>query len=192
MKEKILSRLVGKRQFFVALFLLIISMLSIHVLDVPWSLVRLDRIAGGIGILDMQFHYSGKDAYNLLNALGSQGREFYIFKMLCFADIFLPLIMAFFLFIAINLSLRKSVGERTADILTMLPLGAMLFDYVENALIAVLLLTFPEKHILLASISGYVTTIKFILYWAGASASIVGGLFRLYVYSKNRYYGENV
>jgi hypothetical protein len=122
-------------------------------------------MTGGVSILDAQFHYSAQGARDLLTALGPDGRAFYLWRVLAALDVLLPALFATVLTVAMAVSFRGLVDERSAwRIAQWLPLTAMMLDYTENALIAKLLLGFPAEHNALAAAAGWATTAKQLAY----------------------------
>ena len=160
-----LMRISTPRAMVVSIVLVVLALISVHLLDAPWSLIRLREISGKGEILDMRLHYSPPEAYALLDGLGPSGREFYLWRLLGFADVLLPLIFWFFGSIAITL------GFPSRPALRWFPAAALGFDYLENAAIAGLLVTFPRRHPALAAIAGWLTTTKFVFY--GLSLALV-------------------
>ncbi|MEP6619759.1 MAG: hypothetical protein ABJE47_10595 [bacterium] len=145
--------------------ILIMAMVSVHVLDTPWSLVRLKHMTGGVSILDAQFHYSAQAATDVLTALGPRGRAFYLWRVLAALDVVLPLLFASVLTVAMAISFRGFVDEESPwRLAQLLPVAALLLDYTENGLIAKLLLDFPVEHAALAAAAGWTTTVKHLAY----------------------------
>ena len=159
---------------------LVLAMLSIHVVDTPWSLVRFRHVTGGLSILDQEMHYSGAQAYHRLAALGETGRHFYLWRLLAGLDVVIPLLIALTLSVAILLLLSgRGVSSDTQDRWALLPwLGAAL-DYGENVAIGVLLLAFPSPHQVLAGIAGWITTAKLTAYAASVLVVVALGVQRL-------------
>jgi len=175
--EAFIDRIASVRVLIVCSVLLAAVLVSVQVLDLPWSLPRLKQISGGTGILDMKFHYSALEAYRTLNALGAEGRRFYLVRILGGIDVLLPLLMAFLLSVAITLVMRRSY--RRVRWLKLVPFAATLIDYLENTVIAVLLLTYPERHLSLAAAAGWITTTKFVVYWCSCLIVIGWVVFNL-------------
>ena len=153
------------RLLVVLALILAVVMMSVQAFDAPWSLVRLKHMTGGVSILDMQFHYSAQGAQDLLTALGPDGRSFYLWRILAALDVVLPALFAAVLTVAMAVSFRGSVDERSPwRLVQWLPLIAALLDYVENVLIATLLVDFPTAHPAVAAAAGWTTTAKQLAY----------------------------
>ena len=163
--RQVVERHATGRLLALLIFILLVAMVSVHVLDTPWSLVHLKRMTGGVSILDAQFHYSARGAHELLTALGPDGRAFYLWRILASLDVLLPALFATVLSVAMAVGFRGLVDERSPwRLVQWLPLTAMLLDYVENALIAKLLVDFPVEHHALAAAAGWTTTAKQLAY----------------------------
>ncbi len=114
------------------------------------------KITNGATILDFKFGYSTADAHNIITALGEQGRAFYLAKII---PIDFPFPLAYMLCYAgwIALLVKHVAPLGAAKLLLVLPLLAMLFDWIENIGIIFILTQYPdiaEKAVALASASG--------------------------------------
>lgn len=177
--QRFIERHASARRLVVLVALLAMAMLSVHVIDTPWSLVRLRSMTGGLGILDMELHYSGRHAYDLLTALGPGGRSFYLWRMLAALDVVLPVLFAAVLSVGMAVGFRGLIGEQSRiRRLQVLPLIALAADYSENVLIAFLLLRFPVEHSRIAALAGWVTTTKQLAYAASIIVCIAAGAAR--------------
>jgi hypothetical protein len=163
--HRMVDRYATARLLVVLLLIFAVVMVSVQALDVPWSLVHLERMTGGVSILDMQFHYSAQGARDLLTALGPDGRSFYLRRILAELDVMLPALFAVVLSVATAVSFRGLVDERSGWRLAQwLPIAAMLLDYAENVLIAKLIFDFPVEHPAVAAAAGWTTTAKQLAY----------------------------
>ena len=83
------------------------------------------------------FGYSFEEAHFLIGNLDSQTTDFYIFPQLLLLDVLYPLLLALFLS-SLIIRLFKLIGvpaDSGYTNLYLLPFGAMMFDYLENATI---------------------------------------------------------
>lgn len=168
------------RLLLVLVLILVVVMVSVQALDVPWSLVHLKRMTGGVSVLDMQFHYTAQGARDLLTALGPDGRSFYLWRMLAALDVVLPALFATVLSVGMAVAFRGPVDERSPWRLAQwLPLTAMLLDYIENGLIAKLLLDFPAEHPALAAAAGWTTTAKQVAYLTSVGICLTAAAVRV-------------
>ncbi len=115
----------------------------------------------GVGILDMRFGYDGSEVYQLFSTLGKAGRYVYI-KNLCIDVIFIisfALLQNYFL----KWIMGKEMLESRWRLLLSISYLRGSFDIIENILIFVLLINFQSEFLWLATVSGSVTRVKFIL-----------------------------
>lgn len=106
------------------------------------TIPNVEEQADDMKIFDLKpFGYSPEYAVNLLQQLGEQGRDEYLTYQIPL-DLFYPGLMgiAGALFIAL---FTKKVNPRM-NVLMYLPLLAAFFDYLENGMVSILLLSFPH------------------------------------------------
>ncbi|MEP6494811.1 MAG: hypothetical protein ABJF01_19145 [bacterium] len=159
---------------------LVAALVTVQILDAPWSLVRLERLAGTRAIPDMELHYSVRGVYDILGALGAVGRRFYLTRVLGGFDVVFPSLAALWGGMAMTLVVRrlKAGGAMMTGALHWLPLlpfAAGAFDYLENAALATLVMTFPSPHPYIAVLAGSLTTLKQIGY-LGTVVLLVAGM----------------
>lgn len=112
-------------------------------------------------LLDVRFFYTPQETRTLLEALGAVGRARYRAFALGL-DILFPVVYNVFLCLALAWSLCRSFApQRAAQRLTLLPMGSLLCDWLENAAIAILLTVYPAQ---LAGIA-WLATVFTLLKW---------------------------
>ena len=101
------------------------------------------RTTGGANILDSEFGYSTDKAYQMLTALGGEGRSFYLTKIL---PIDFPFPFAYMLCYVgwIALLIKHSTTKKLCKYLLLAPVLAMLFDWIENVGIIAMLKHYPN------------------------------------------------
>lgn len=105
-------------------------------------------------LLDLKLWYSASEARELISSYGPEGRTAYIKGTLAL-DYFYPIVYALLLaFILYRLSAWL--------ILTKLPFAILLFDYLENTAILILLYRYPREGEYLASAAGWFTLLKWV------------------------------
>jgi hypothetical protein len=134
------------------------------------------KTTNGANILDFEFGYNNEEAYTILNELGENGREFYLNKIV---PVDFPFSFYYMLFYAIwaslllkNILCYNQVRCKGCHLslefckwykyTLLLPFFAMLFDWIENIGIIVLLKYYPnlpEWAVFVASIGGIFKTI---------------------------------
>ena len=151
--------------FIFVLFLFIIT----HVIKFPGSVGYLKEITHGQKTLDLQASFSSAETYQRLEAFGEIGRQMYMQTMLT-VDLIFPLSMFMFLFLFSKYTLQKVAMKRVLGKgLQALSIAYLIFDFLENVSIFILLNSFPNRLQFLSSYIGYLTVAKRI--------SMMGALF---------------
>ncbi len=89
------------------------------------------KITNGANILDFEFGYSSAQANSIVTALGEQGRLFYLTKIIPIDFVFPATYMLCYAGWIARLA-KNVLPLRRAKRLLILPLLAMLFDWLEN------------------------------------------------------------
>jgi len=132
------------------------------------------RITGGANILDFELGYTQEKAYDMLTALGTEGRAFYLGKIM---PLDFPFPLAYMLFYVgwIALLLKQSDPKEWCKYLLFVPVLAMVFDWIENIGIITMLHHYPNLPswaVVTASISGILK-----MAFVGGSFAVMLGLF---------------
>ncbi len=142
----------------------------------PIGLRGLLALTGGASILDMQFPwYSPGKAYEVLEALGSEGRAFNLTRILPL-DILFPFSYSL-LFCALTGFLYKTNGfkKKTYIVLSLSGPCAGLFDLMENTCVFIMLKKYPFVLHKAAFASNIFTQVKF-MFFGGSFILIVIGV----------------
>ncbi len=152
------QRVITRRNF---IFVVILFVLFLGAFQYIFYLMR---DASGIStILDLYFHYTPDDAYSLLSYYGPEGRKIFLWGLLI--DTIFPLIYGLFLWMSITFLATHShlsLSKRAGNVLQLLPVLAVVLDYIENIFEVWMTLGYPQAVKGIASISGWVTTLKWI------------------------------
>jgi hypothetical protein len=142
---------------FVALFLVMNAVL------LPLATARLSVLSGGAAPLDSRMSYTPDQAYAVLEAYGPAGRDFDLNAELT-VDLVYPIVYGLFCSLAILYFLQRfATGRPALARLALVPFLAVLVDYLENASLIVLLLTYPQRLTAVAALAGLLTTTKWVL-----------------------------
>jgi len=141
-----------KALFFSALFIFFLLLINFSGIGVAGLLA----ITGGAGILDFEFGFTYAQANEMLTALGADGRAFYLTRII---PLDFPFPIAYMLCYLgwIALLIKQSEPKQWHKYLLLTPVLAMLFDWIENFGIIVMLNSYPNLPtwaVSLASISG--------------------------------------
>ena len=160
---KKLSNWIGVRSVgWVALLALVIFM-AFTATILPAQAAKAEAYAGDVGSVDMRFFYGPDDVYEIAEAYGEHGRQAYVRARLTF-DVIWPLVYTFFLATAISyVFLRAFSSDHWAQLLNLVPVGGLLFDYLENISISIVMSAYPTRLNWLASLTAVFTPIKWLL-----------------------------
>lgn len=126
----------------------------------PFGVAEMKEYTNGVGILDLEKYYFPQYAYEILEAQGEIGRNFYK-NLLIRLDFLLPLSYSLCWMSILIMLFRKWLPiESKWQKLSLLPILAGLFDYIENIFILKMLIDYPARHFKLAAIANIMTVLK--------------------------------
>lgn len=127
------------------------------------NLVIIPAIYPKFETLDMLSSYTPGKAYDLISSYGEQGRQSYAVIEVTL-DLVYPFITAL-MFSLMNLYTFKRAfpGNGWVLKLSLTPYAILLADYLENACVVTMLLSYPRELIAVAQISNFFTITKFVL-----------------------------
>ena len=116
-------------------------MLLVGMVIVPSVGSKLEAFSGGSGPIDLLFSYTPEKAYSMIASYGDEGRALYrTFAMK--GDIIYPVVYSILFSLLISwLFQRGFAPDSKMQILNVIPVGAWLFDWLEN----INLITIHEK-----------------------------------------------
>jgi hypothetical protein len=127
--------------------------------------------SGGIQPLDLMFLATPEKLFAMIGQYGEFGRPFYRNVELT-VDIVYPLVYLFFFGLLISWLFERGFASTSPmRKLNVMPLGAWLFDLIENLAIVTLLSIYPSQPLLLGWLLTVVSTVKWI--FAGASILLI-------------------
>lgn len=173
-----MTKTIPTRQYGLQAALFGLAAIGIYLLMIYITLAHIEALSG-LRPFDMRpGGYSQDQAMSLLNALGAIGRRFYLIRQI-------PLDLAYPALMALTLvSLLKWLGSRGADhrLVQMgiwLSFGAAIADYLENAGICIMILSWPDPSgsiVLAASVASivkaglataaFLTVLLGVVFWA--------------------------
>jgi len=150
------------------LLLLALDLLFVALI-LPNTEAQMKATSGGVGPIDLQFFYTPTQVYSMVSAYGETGRAFYrTFELT--GDILYPIIYTLFFSLLLSWLFRRSfAGNSRCQRLNVLPVGALLFDLLENGCIVTLLSICPATPTLLAWLATGFTMIK----WSFAGVTLL-------------------
>ena len=140
------------------------------------------EITNGASTLDFVNGYSVEQAYNILSQLGEVGRAFYKNKILPLDYIF-PMgnMLLFVSWMSFSLERFKNV-KKYFKWLLLIPVIAMVADWIENICITIMLYYYPVTLNGICKISSISTGIKFIAVKLGLSCTVILAVVSLFLY----------
>ena len=113
--------------------------------------------------LDLVNGYTSTRAYELISSYGEQGRQTYAIIEITL-DLIYPLVTGLLFSLLTLYSFQHGFpNQKWTHWLALLPFTVMIFDFLENTSILILLLEYPRQLSGLASIASFFTTAKYTL-----------------------------
>jgi len=166
-------KLISTRGLLAAFLFFMLMNLLIN--NSPLGLSRMLEITGGNTILDMKMSgYTVEEAYRMLDALGDEGRRFYLTRI---APLDIPFPLSYGLFYFVLLSLIAAYlfkNFKKPWIIGLLGFVPTLFDLLENSMVLILLLSYPERVSSAASAASLFTRVKALTMMLSLSAITAG------------------
>jgi hypothetical protein len=130
------------------------------VVIVPAAQEKIEALSGGLNLVDLEFYYSPEKVFGMISAYGEEGRAVYRNFAMTW-DILYPVVYSTLLALVISILLRNTSLENSAmRMLNLLPFGAMIFDWLENAGIVAMLTAHPQTPSTVARLASAATTAK--------------------------------
>ena len=128
------------------------------------GVAKLETMTGGTSILDITTGYTVDEAYDLLESLGDSGRQHYLSRIIPIDFVF-PISYALFFMSVLTMLIRTNYKDRrNLQLLGLIPITCLLFDYSENICVINLLLNYPTRLTTLTKVSSVFTQIKFTMF----------------------------
>lgn len=109
----------------------------------PAEAARSGSFFGNVDAPDTQFFYTGDDLVQIASAFGAEGRAYYIRSRFTF-DIVWPLAYGFFLWSGIAW-LNGHFANRRFRFLPLVPVAAVLLDFLENSGASLVMYVYPDR-----------------------------------------------
>lgn len=119
-------------------------------------------IANGLSdSIDTSWFYNAASLYRIAESYGESGRAFYIQQRWTF-DLVWPVVYFLFIF-SLSSLFYKSIGlSKMNRWILSFSWFAIFFDYIENALVTIVMLNYPNPTPLIADFAGTFTSLKWI------------------------------
>lgn len=140
----------------------LIMLIVFMVLILPGQAALAKENADGAGTPDLSFVYTVAELYRMAESYGEQGRSEYVRARFTF-DLVWPLVYTFFLVTATSWLFEKTFPEETLwRRANLIPLLAMVLDYLENISTSIVMVRFPAQTFVAATLATVFTPLKWI------------------------------
>ena len=164
MPKKTLTFIQHKTSWLTILGLLAVAGLLTFIMngtELPFSTPTIEEHSGGVPILDMRLSYTPEEAYQLLTALGTPGRQAYRTLHLV-PDMLFPISYGLvFAFTSAWFLVRLFPLDHPLQWLSLTPLISGLADILENLSLVMSSLVYPRRMDWLVQVASLLTKIKF-------------------------------
>ena len=127
--------------------------------------------SGGAPSPDTSLIYSVDSLYSMAQAYGPDGRQAYLHARWTF-DLAFPLVYTFFLVTTLSrLSRRMFPAKSRWQSANLLPILAMIFDYLENSATSLVMARYPAKTPVVDFLAPFFTLVKWV--WVYASFGLL-------------------
>lgn len=171
------------------LILSIMVLIPFNLFLFPYLTGKIRDLSGGVGTLDITLGYLPETARQMIETYTPVGRNLYILTEWT-ADLFYPLVytVLFSLLLAIVYK-HAFASDSPFQYLRWSPLIMMVFDYLENTSVTILLAIYPRFPLPLAIFASFASLMKWVLGFTAGIGLITGCvslLLRLITSRKNQ------
>ncbi len=155
-----------------AIVSLILFMIFLFII-MPNLANKISVISSGLGSPDTLFFYDKEKLYQLASIYGEEGRLSYIQTRIKY-DIAWPIVYALFLVTSVSWFNNKTFkNNQSIKHINVLPVFALIFDFVENISVSVVMYNYPQKEVLFSSISSYATPLKWLFVFVSFTVFLI-------------------
>lgn len=137
---------------------------------------------------DTSFFYSVETLYKIAEGYGEAGREYYINSRFTF-DVVWPIVYGFFLVSALSLAFKKPIASKSFYMFNLLPLFAIVFDFLENITLAYVMFIYPLTSFV-AYVAPYFTLMKWLLIYLAFGFLVIVVIVRIFQKIKRKLLGH--
>ncbi|NSW53845.1 MAG: hypothetical protein HPY85_15195 [Anaerolineae bacterium] len=132
------------------------------------------QAANGAEAPDGRFFYTPRELYQTAETFGPDGRSAYILARWTF-DVAWPLAYTLFLGTGISWLLKRAAIGNGWKYLNLVPLTGMVFDFLENTAVTVVMARFPQTSPVFAALAAVFTPLKW-LFVNGSFVILLGAI----------------
>jgi hypothetical protein len=161
-----------------------VTVLLFEAVVLPGAQATIEAASGGTGPLDLQFFYSPSTANETIASYGDAGRAAYRTTELT-ADLLFPIAYTLFLALSITWLFQRAFDKGSAvQYLNLAPVGAWVFDLLENVGVVILLNSFPNQPFVVTLLTTVFSGLKWVFVFFSAILLIFGAV--AYIVSRFR------
>ncbi len=134
---------IAPRRYGMAAIAFCLAGASVYAVMINVTLAHIEAVSKQVPFDMRPFGYGPQEAGRLLDALGEEGRVYYLTRQIPL-DTLYPALLAMTLIASILFFARRLPGNRLVRTGIAVSLGAALFDYAENLGIASMILRWPD------------------------------------------------
>lgn len=154
------------------IFLLLLLFLGMMAL-MRYTALQVKSISRGTEIPDLNFGNSADHIYQTMESFGKYGRQYYLTRFFV-VDYIYAIFYASFYSYTIAFLLRKiGIKKKRLFYICLLPILGMFFDWLENLLLGLVIMKWPDKGTALCVLSNICTMTKFLLVYCSLILVIV-------------------
>ena len=139
--------------------LFLVLMIIVAVVMMGYVQPQILALSGGLPILDSRLSYTFAEVEHLFMVLGEQGRQLY--TTLQVLDLIFPLGYGMSMTLALAGVITRLLPKgHPMEKTVFIPILGMIFDYLENITIAILIASYPNLSPLVVNVAGIFTLLK--------------------------------
>lgn len=143
------------------ILILFIVTMSIYLTMIFYSIPLLQNFLLDLALFDLApFGYSYDDAISLLDTLGTEGRSIYLTVQLPLDFLYPGLFAITYSLLLIWLMNKTGVADTKIIYMSLVPIFAGVFDYLENIFIIIMIYSFPDVLPITVELASIATILK--------------------------------
>lgn len=164
----------------------LVVFIAFTVLVLPGQAAQSEENSDGAVTPDLSFVYSVNELYEMAESYGEQGRSDYVKARFTF-DLVWPIVYTFFLATTISWLFGKAFSDESIwQRANLVPLWAMVLDYLENISTSIVMARYPVPTALVDALATVFTPVKWVLVGVSFILLLIGIALAVWGWIKNR------
>lgn len=160
------------------LFICFIGMMTV----MRYFASQVQVVSGGAGIIDLTFGNSVDNVWQTMEALGEDGRNYYLTRFLVIDCVYAMFYAAFYVCSILLLLQKNKVRRKGMYVISILPVIGMCFDWLENLSLAFMLTNWTAKTTALGIMFIVSNVMKFLFVYTSLLVVVLSLLYYLIRY----------